>query len=46
MESYYDFKPEKVKEGDLLINEDNVYLLKLPDIHAYQGFLIKNQLFS
>ena len=35
MRSYYDFRPEKIKEGDILINEDNIYLLKLPDIHSY-----------
>lgn len=32
VESYYDFKPEKIKEGDIVIERENVHLLLVPDI--------------
>lgn len=30
MESYYDFKPEKVKEGDIILNYENIKSLEIP----------------
>lgn len=33
VESYYDFKAERIKESDLLLTEDNIHSLLLPQLH-------------
>lgn len=32
---------DKIKEGDIIINEETVHLLKLPDIHSYYATTVK-----
>jgi ribosomal protein S18 acetylase RimI-like enzyme len=33
VQSYYDFKVEKIKAGDIVLNSQNIHLLKLPDMN-------------
>lgn len=43
MESYYDFKPEKIKEGDIVLTEENAFKIDLPSLE-FSGNPIANTL--